>query len=151
MLKNELLTPDKGSRDGCVMLGVFYCSEKGQAVRRNGPAGLPRRMAPAGCRGSRNEMLSPRKGTLWPLHGLETDFRHPRTNIIFYLYIPQLLSKGLRAFFIRHISILSPDILQRNTWFSLWACLPLCGCAFFAFWCMRLTGHVRRRSGLETV
>ncbi len=32
------------------MLGVFYCSEKGQAVRRNGPAGLPRRMTPAGCR-----------------------------------------------------------------------------------------------------
>ena len=76
------------------MLGVFYCSEKGQAV----PAGLPRRMAPAGCRGSRNEMLSPRKGTLWPLHGLETDFRHPRTNIIFYLYIPQFLPRGLRAF-----------------------------------------------------
>ena len=80
------------------MLGVFYCSEKGQAVRRNGPAGLPRRMTPAGCRGSRNEMLSPRKGTLWPLHGLETDFRHPRTNIIFYLYIPQFLPRGLRAF-----------------------------------------------------
>ena len=132
MLKNELLTPDKGSRDGCVMLGVFYCSEKGQAVRRNGPAGLPRRMAPAGCRGSRNEMLSPRKGTLWPLHGLETDFRHPRTNIIFYLYIPQLLSKGLRAFFIRHISILFPDILQKNTWFSLRAYLGFFRCAFFA-------------------
>ena len=80
------------------MLGVFYCSEKGQAVRRNGPAGLPRRMTPAGCRGSRNEMLSPRKGTLWPLHGLETDFRHPRTNIIFYLYIPQFLPRELRAF-----------------------------------------------------
>ena len=131
------------------MLGVFYCSEKGQAVRRNGPAGLPRRMAPAGCRGSRNEMLSPRKGTLWPLHGLETDFRHPRTNIIFFLYIPQFLPRGLRAFFIRHISILFPDILQKNTLFSLRACLPLCGCAFLAQRNACFIGAVRRHSGLE--
>ena len=25
------------------MLGVFYCSEKGQATQRDGPTGLPRR------------------------------------------------------------------------------------------------------------
>ena len=80
------------------MLGVFYCSEKGQDIRWDGPAGFPRRMTPAGCRGSRNKMLSPRKGTLWPLHGLGTDFRHLQTNIIFFLYIPQFLPRGLRAF-----------------------------------------------------
>ena len=133
------------------MLGVFYCSEKGQATRRGGPAGLFRRMTPAGCRGSRNKMLSPRKGTLWPLHGLGTDFRHLQTNIIFFMYIPQFLPRGLRAFFIRHVSILFPDILQKNTLFSLRACLPLCGCVFLAQRNACFIGAVRRHSSLETV
>lgn len=47
----------------------------------------------------RDEILSLRKGTVWPLQGLGTDFQYPQTNSIFYLYIPQLLSNGLRAFF----------------------------------------------------
>ena len=29
----ERLTPDKSSQDGYIMLGVFYCSEKGHAIR----------------------------------------------------------------------------------------------------------------------
>ena len=29
----DLKTPDKGSRNGCVLSGVFYCSGKGQAIR----------------------------------------------------------------------------------------------------------------------
>ena len=32
--KPDYDTPDKGSRVGCVMLGVFYCSEKGQVIWR---------------------------------------------------------------------------------------------------------------------
>lgn len=55
-------TPDKSSRNGCVLSGVFYCSGKGQAIRRNCFFRLYRRTAPAGCRGSRNGMLSPGKG-----------------------------------------------------------------------------------------
>ncbi len=106
------------------MLGVFYCSEKGQAIPQGCSSGRRRQ----GCRGSRNEMLSPGKGITWPWHGLGTDFRHPQTNIIFFPYIPQFLPRELRAFFIQHISILFPDIIQKNTWFSLRACLPLCGC-----------------------
>ncbi len=133
------------------MLGVFYCSEKGQAIPRYGSAGLFRGRRRQGCRGSRNEMLSPGKGIAWPWHGQGTDSRHPQQDIIFFLYIPQFLPRGLRAFFIRHISILFPDILQKNTLFSLRACLPLCRCAFFAPYCARFTGSVRRHSSLETV
>lgn len=33
-------TPDKSGLDGCIMLGVFYCSKKGQAVLWNSPARL---------------------------------------------------------------------------------------------------------------
>ncbi len=32
-----MLTPDKSSCAGCTLPGVFCCSEKGQAIRRNGP------------------------------------------------------------------------------------------------------------------
>lgn len=144
-------TPDKSSQDGCVMLGVFYCSEKGQAISRNGSAGLFHGRCRQGCRGSRNEMLSPGKGITWPWHGQGTDSRHPQQDIIFFQYIPQFLPRGLRAFFIRHISILFPDILQKNTLFSLRACLPLCGCAFFAQRNACFTGAVRRHSSLENV
>ncbi len=37
----ERLTPDKSSQDGCIMLGVFYCSEKGHAIRRDSLQGFP--------------------------------------------------------------------------------------------------------------
>lgn len=134
------------------MLGVFCCSEKGHAIPRNGSAGLFRGRRRQGCRGSRNKMLSPRKGITWPWHGQGTDSRHSQQqDIIFFPYIPQFLSRGPRDFFIRHISILFPDILQKNTLFSLRACLPLCRCAFFAPYCARFTGGVHRHSSLETV
>ena len=133
------------------MLGVFCCSEKGHAIRRDSLQGFPKGSRRQGCRGSQNEMLSPGKGITWPWHGQGTDSRHPQQDIIFFLYIPQLLSKGLRAFFIRHISILFPDILQKNTLFSLRACLPLCGCAFLAQRNACFIGAVRRHSSLETV
>ena len=128
------------------MLGVFYCSEKGQAIR-----GIFPWEAPAGCRGSRNEMLSPRKGIPWAWHERGTGSRYPRPDKLIFLYIPQFLPRGLRAFFIRHISILFPDIFQKNTLFSLRACLPLCGCAFFAQRNACFIGAVRRHSSLETV
>ena len=37
----ERLTPDKSSQDGCIMLGVFYCSKKGYAIRRDSLQGFP--------------------------------------------------------------------------------------------------------------
>lgn len=126
--------------------GCFLLFKERTGRPRDFPMGGTSRL-----RGSRNEISSPRKGRSWAWHEQGIRSQYPRPDNLYFLYIPQFLPRGLRAFFIRHISILSPDILQRNTWFSLWACLPLCGCAFFAFWCMRLTGHVRRRSGLETV
>ena len=46
----KMFTPDKSSQDDCVMLGVFYCSEKGQAIPRNGSAGLFRGRRRQGCR-----------------------------------------------------------------------------------------------------
>ncbi len=87
-----------------------------------------------GLRGSQNEMPSPGKGIAWAWNRPGVDFRHPKLDIIFFLYIPQFLPKGLRAFFIRHISICFLIRLQKNTVFSLRACLPFCGCAFFALW-----------------
>lgn len=36
--KSKIRTSDKSGRDGCVMLGIFCCSEKGQAIPRNSPA-----------------------------------------------------------------------------------------------------------------
>lgn len=54
-------TPDKSSREGCSLPGVFCCSRKGQAIPREVLEGFP-----AGgtgrLRGSRNKMLSPGKG-----------------------------------------------------------------------------------------
>jgi len=41
-------TPDKSSRDGCSLPGVFRCSRKGQAIPWDGSGGLPGEMAPAG-------------------------------------------------------------------------------------------------------
>lgn len=115
----------------CFLLGVFFCSKKGQAILRDSPYRAFRREAPAGCRGSRNKMLSPGKGITWPWYGQGRD--SSCLHIIFLLYIPQLLLRGLRTFFIRHISALFPDKLQKNTVFSLRAHLPFCGCAFFSF------------------
>ena len=89
-----MIHPIKAARTAA-FIGCFLLFRE----RTGHPAGRPRRMTPAGCRGSRNKMLSPRKGTLWPLHGLGTDFRHLQTNIIFFMYIPQFLPRGLRAFF----------------------------------------------------
>lgn len=131
------------------MLGVFYCSEKGQAIR-----GIFPWEAPAGCRGSRNEMLSPRKGIPWAWHERGTGSQYPRPDNLIFLYIPQFRTRGLRAFFIRHISISFPNRLQKNTLFLLRAHLGFFRCVFFAFLdagISRHSGDVRRRSGLETV
>ena len=70
-------------------------------------------------RGSRNGMLSPGKGIAWARHEPGIGSRNPRLNIISFLYIPQLFPRGLRAFFIRHISIYFPYEIQKNTWFLL--------------------------------
>ena len=134
------------------MLGVFYCSEKGQAILRNSLYRAFKRKAPAGCRGGRNRMLSPRKGTTCACQGPGLDFRYSQFNIIFYLYIPQLLLKGLRHFFVRRISIKFLIKLQKNTVFSLRACLPFCGCAFFSCTVTYIFCHlgaVRRPSSPE--
>lgn len=106
--------PIKSSQYGCALLGVFCCSRKGQAIPREPLQGSPG-MAPVGCRGGRNEMLSPGKGKPWATDGQGTDSRHPEKNTISILYIPQFLPRGQRYFFIRHISIFSPDRLQKNT------------------------------------
>lgn len=129
--RQTIWTPDKSSWDGCSLPGVFCCSRKGQAIRRNRFLKLSRRMAPAGCRGSRNGMLSPGKGTTWPLNGLEPDSRQPLTNIIFFLYIPQPLLRGLRYFMIRHVSANFTINLLKDTLFLLRAYRAFCRCAFF--------------------
>ena len=58
--KPDYDAPDKGSWDGCVMLGIFYCSEKGQAV----PTGLSRRMAPGRLPGKPERNAVPAKGDI---------------------------------------------------------------------------------------
>lgn len=97
-IKSQITTHPIKAAGTAAFIGCFLLFRE----RTGCPAERPRRASPPDdtgrLPGSRNEMLSPRKGTLWPLHGLETDFRHPRTNIIFYLYIPQFLPRGLRAF-----------------------------------------------------
>lgn len=123
------------------MLGVFYCSVKGQAILRNSPYRTFQWKAPAGCRGGRNKILSPGKGITWPWHGQGRD--SGRLHIIFFLYIPQLFPRELRRFFLRHISVNSLIRLQNNTLFLLRAYLPFCGCTFFS----RSVTHIFRRSG----
>lgn len=108
-------TPDESSRAGCVMLGVFYCSEKGQAILRNSFDRLSYGRCRQGCRGSRNEMLSLRKGTPCAWHEQGTYSRYPRPDNIDFLYIPQSITRGLRYFFIRHISICFPIRIQKDT------------------------------------
>lgn len=53
----------------------------------------------------------------------------------YYIFIVHTAApfKGATDFFIRHISALFPDKLQKNTVFLLQAHLPFCGCAFFSF------------------
>lgn len=102
-------------------------------------------------RGSRNKMLSPRKGIPWAWHEQGTGTLHPQPNIILFLYIPQHLG-GLRNFFIRHISISFPNRLQKDTMLLSRAYLRFFGCAFFALWdagISRCSGAVRRPSSLE--
>ncbi len=122
------------------MLGVFYCSVKGQAILRNSPYRAFQWKAPAGCRGGRNKILSPGKGITWPWHGQGRDSGRLHISL---LYIPQLFPRELRRFFLRHISVNSLIRLQNNTLFLLWAYLPFCGCAFFS----RSVAHIFRRSG----
>ena len=123
------------------MLGVFYCSEKGQAIPWNSFGRLSGGRRRQGCRGGRNKILSPGKGITWPWHRQGED--SGSLHILFLLYILQLLSRGLRRFLIRHISVSFPIRLQKNTLFLLRACLPFCGCAFFS----RSDTQVFRRSG----
>ena len=123
--------------------------------RTGHPAELPCRAfpreAPAGCRGSRNEMLSPGKGTPWAWHEQGMYSRYPRPDNIYFLYIPQPQG-GLRNFFIRHISISFPNKLQKYTMFLWRAHLGFFGCAFFAISAVgicRRSEAARRPSSLE--
>ena len=68
-------------------------------------------------RGSRNEMLSPGKGIPWAWHEQRTGSRNPQPDIMFFLYIPRP-PRGLRNFFIRHISICFPMRIQKDTIFT---------------------------------
>ena len=134
------------------MLGVFYCSEKGQATPRNGPAGLSngRRRRAAGEAGTK--CCPQGKGTPWAWHEQGTYSRYLRPDNICFLYIPQSIPRGLRHFLIRHISIFFPNGLQKDTLFLLRAYRTLCRCAFFAPWNAGIgcrSGAVRRPSGLE--
>ena len=124
-------TPDKKQPGRLRFAGCFLLFKERTGHPAGAPPGIPR-AAPAGCRGSRNEMLSPGKGKPWATDGQGTDSRHPEQNTISILYIPQFLPRGQRYCFIRHISIFSPDSLQKNTLFSHQAYRLCGGCAFFA-------------------
>lgn len=126
-------TPDEGSQGGCTMPGVFYCSEKGQAIPQSCCRAFIRD-APAGCRGSRNEMPSPGKGIPWAWHEQGAASLYPRPDNKYFLYIPQSIPRGLRHFFIRYISISFPIMLQKNI-----VCIKERG--------YRDSGGVRRPSG----
>ncbi len=135
------------------MLGVFYVQRKD--MPSDGTVCKTFLWeAPAGCRGSRNKMLSPRKGIPWAWHGQGTDSRHQQQDIIFFQYIPQFLPKGLRTFFVRHISIIFPYRLQNGTMILRQTHLEFFRCAFFALLAAgisRRSEAVRRRFSLETV
>ena len=110
---------------------VFSCSEKGQVLLWMNIAQFCHKRHRQAAGEGRNRMLSPWKGITCPWHRQGTYSGH--LYIIFFLYIPQFLLKELRYSFIRHISALFPDKLQKDTLFLLRACLPFCGCAFFSF------------------
>ena len=55
--RQTIWTPDKSSRDGCSLPGVFCCSRKGQAIPRDGSGGR-HRQAP----GKPERNAVPRKG-----------------------------------------------------------------------------------------
>ena len=81
------------------MLGVFYCSEKGQAVRRNSPAGLPRRMASAGLPGKPERNAVPRKGDNMAMAWAGNGFLPPATRHHIFSVHTAVPSKGAAGFF----------------------------------------------------
>ncbi len=106
------------------MLGVFYCSEKGQAITclRDSAGRLP---------GKPEQNAVPMKGDTMAIAWAGNGFPPPADKHHILSVHTAVPSKGAAGFFIRHISIYSPNRIQKNTWFLLWAYLPLCGCAFF--------------------
>ena len=81
------------------MLGVFYCSEKGQAIRRNSPAGLPRRMASAGLPGKPERNAVPTKGDIMAIARAGNRFpasAHEYHILSVHTAVP---SKGAAGFF----------------------------------------------------
>ena len=133
-IKSQITThPIKAAGTAALCWVFSIVQRKDRLSGGTAPQGFPAGWRRQGCRGSRNEMLSPGKGITWPWHGQGTDSCHPQQDIIYFLYIPQFLPRGLRTFFIRHISVRFPIRIQKNTAFSIWVCLPLCGCAFFVY------------------
>ena len=125
-------TPDKNSQTAALCRVFSIVQRKDRPSRGTALQGFPHGVAPAGCRGGRNKMLSPRRGIPWARYEHGTDSRYLQPDNLFFLYIPQFLPRGLRHLFIRHISINSQIRLQKDTLFLLQAHLAFCRCAFFA-------------------
>ena len=60
--QKERLTPDKSSQDGCIMLGVFYCSEKGHAIRQDSLQGFPNGRRRQSARGAGTKCCLQKRG-----------------------------------------------------------------------------------------
>lgn len=93
----ERLTPDKSSQDGCIMLGVFYCSKKGHAIRRDSLQGFPngRRRQAAGEAGTK---CCPQKRG-YHGHGTSGELApdtHCQTS---YFFLHTAASRGTAEFF----------------------------------------------------
>ena len=121
-------TPDKGSRTSCTLPGVFDCSGKGQTMPLEGVLReiSNRRCGQTPGKPERNAVS--RKGDVMGMARAGNRKTALSLKHYIFLYIAQLLLRGLRTFFIRHITVFFPIRV-----FLLWACLSLCGCAFCVF------------------
>ena len=122
------------------MLGVFYCSEKGQAILRNSPARLSGRGA-GRLPGKPEQNAVPRKGDNMALARAGKGFQPPAYIFIVHTAAP---IKGAAAFFSSTYFCQFPDQITKGYIFLLRAHLPFCGCAFFS----RSVTHIFRHSGV---
>ena len=73
----------------------------------------------------------PRKGDNMAMARAGNGFLILRPDNLYFLYIPQFLPRGLRYFFVRHISINFIFNTLKNTMFLLRAYRAFCRCVFF--------------------